>query len=174
MTIGCSPRLRHWAPIRRLYGSMVCQHLKAQTTRALQRKNNSACAMRLWVGPYCMSFYPWMWSWAVQDKSTNCGATFCPITALRVTEAEQELAAGNSDVEAVLPEEHGWPSAISFYPGNLTRRRGKLITCRMIFTHDQVFQGWRLEWPYLLCLWLASIRCLCWLGSGMRCYCWLG
>lgn len=133
MTIGCSPRLRHWAPIRRLYGSVVCQHLKAQTTRALQRKNNSACAMRLWAGPYCMSFYPWMWSWTVQDKSTNCGATFCPITALRVTEAEQELAAGSSDVEAVLPEEHGWPSAISFYPGNLTRRRGKLKTCRMIF-----------------------------------------
>ena len=59
----------------------------------------------------------------MRDKSTNCGATLCPVTALRVTEAEQELAAGNSDVEAVLPEERGWPSAISFYPRNLTRRR---------------------------------------------------
>lgn len=48
----------------------------------------------------------------VQDQWTDYRTTFCPIISLRVPEAEQELSAGNSDVKAVLHEEHRQPSAL--------------------------------------------------------------
>lgn len=49
----------------------------------------------------------------VQDQLTNYTTTFCPIISLRVTEAEQELPAGSSDVKATLHEEHRLLSAFS-------------------------------------------------------------
>lgn len=97
MTMGCSPHLRHWAPIKRLYGSMVCQHLKAQTTSALERKNNSAwicdCAWGHMHLSTCFFFLHTELNGAlVQDQWTNYSATFCLIISLRVTEAEQEFS----------------------------------------------------------------------------------
>ncbi len=126
MTIGCSPHLRHWAPIRKLHGSMVCQHLKAQTTSALQRKNNSIVCKRtgLYTVYSCESGHMYLCTCVffflhtelnglvVQDQLTNYTTTFCPIISLRAIEAEQELPAGNSDVKAALHEEHRRLSAL--------------------------------------------------------------
>lgn len=110
MTIGCSPHLRHWAPIRRLHGSMVCQHLKAQTASALRRENTSAFAPYVTVNratcihalafPSVRSIEWYEISWPIIE-------TPCSIISPRETEAVQELADGNSDTKGVLRGEHG-------------------------------------------------------------------
>lgn len=76
----------------------------------------------------------------LQDQLTNYSSTCCPIISLRATEAEQELAAGNSDARAELHEEHGRPSALGLSQESHSERGGHSggESWRNIYAHSGV------------------------------------
>lgn len=112
-------------PIRRLHGSLACQHLKEQSAREPLRAL-FVCAWKCThMYSICVAVVVF-WCFSISQP-----ILFYSITSLRAAKAEQEVAAG-THLRAVLHEEHQGLSAVFLGNCGISPWTNSWCVCRLM------------------------------------------